>query len=417
MSIIKKIYNSEYTIIASMILGIIFGITFKEIAHSYAELGKIYLNLLQVSVIPLVVFTIIICVFHVYESPKHIVSKSAIYGFGLIVISLAIAVGIALLIKPWTYITDLSDFNSLFSDAITEKPIEKLATDSYGGQSNPGVLQFITKTIPTNIFNALNYNNMLQIIFGAGIIGFGFYKVAEKSTTAKNVKEKFSFGLEVFTTINNKIISFMPIGVFFLMANQFSYVDFKALHAVIMLTVTIICALVAVIFLYVMIIWVKSGTSFFNFLNAFSSTFLILITTMSSIVALPKSMESLRKLKFSEAAIDMVMPIGVSLIRVGTMIFFSIATLFIMGLFDVPITLEKCVFLSLASIFAAMSTGGATGVVAMQMISIILEPLGLPLGGTVAILIAIDVIVDIFDTFANLIGNAAIVALASEKEQ
>ena len=416
MTILKKLYNNHYTVLLSMALGIIFGITHKDLAHHYSGLGKIYLNLLQVSVIPLVIFTIIIGVFHIHESSKAVVSRASFASLFIILISVTIAISLTMLAHPWTYITDLRGFNSLFGDTTITKPLEMVISDQYGDNTAPGVMEFITKTIPSNIFNALNYSNMLQIVFASVIIGYGFYKVAESSQSIKGAKEKFQYGLNVFTTINNKIISFMPIGVFFLMSNQFMSVDFGALHALAILALTIISCLLLLIIFYIVIIWLKSGVSFLEFLKTFSSTFIILITTMSSIVALPKAMESLKRLKFSEGTIDMYMPFGVSLVRVGTMMFFSIATLFIMGLFDVSITFEKCLFISIASIFAAMSTVGTSGIVTLQMISIVLDPLGLPLGGVLAILVVIDAVVDIFDTFANLIGNAAVVALASEKE-
>jgi proton glutamate symport protein len=163
--------------------------------------------------------------------------------------------------------------------------------------------------------------------------------------------------------------------------------------------------------------WRKSGVSFFKYISIFSETFILLLTTRSTIVALPSTLRGLRELNFNKCLIDSYMPLGSSLLRMGTMSFFAIVTLFIMGIFNVPITLDKILFITVSCTFAGIATVGTTGIITLQMISVVLNPLGLPLGGVMAILIAIDAVVDVFDTFANMVGNMAILALADKEKK
>jgi Na+/H+-dicarboxylate symporter len=209
----------------------------------------------------------------------------------------------------------------------------------------------------------------------------------------------------------------MPIGVFFVMANQFLAINLQALITLGILTLVISGCILFQVIVYILIIWLKSNSNLSYFFKSFLETFILTFTTRSSIITLPKAMEAMIKLNYSKTLIDLYLPFGISLFRIGTMSFFAIVTLFVMGIFDIEITFTKCLFIVFACIFAAISTTGISGIIGLQMISIIFTPLGLPIGGVLAILIVVDAIVDIFETFANIMGNCAIVALVDKKSQ
>jgi proton glutamate symport protein len=76
-----------------------------------------------------------------------------------------------------------------------------------------------------------------------------------------------------------------------------------------------------------------------------------------------------------------------------------------------PIGLQQCAIILIGAVVAGMAGAGAPGLVTISMISILLDPLGLPVGPAIVLLLAIDPITDPIRTVANLHANCATTSL------
>lgn len=414
---IKNILTSEYSILVSMFLGAAFALNYKESANNITIYGDIYFKMLQIAVIPLVLFTVSIGIYKMKNASTKFIIKTGLYAFVIVISSISISMLITMLIKPWSFIENISEFNLLFPNIDDLNSHEKSIYDKIPDSSEVSFSQFITTAIPNNIFSSLNNGNILQVVTASIIITFAAYKVSKNYEFDSSLGKILHFGFDVFTTINNAVVSLMPIGVFFIISNQFKDLDVKVLSTLGILMFNVVLCLVIHIIFYLSVIWYKSRVSFGNFISIFSKTFILLITTRSTIIALPSAISSMKKLNFKPLLTDIYLPVGSSILRLGTMTFFAIVTLFIIGIFDVSFSYDKILFILFSCIFAAVATAGTTGIISLQLISVVLTPLGLPLGGVMAILIAIDPIIEMFDTFANMMGNVAITALADDKSE
>jgi proton glutamate symport protein len=416
MKLLQKIYNSHATTIISMLLGIYVGINHKEFSQNFSPIGEIYIKLLMISVLPIVIFSLLTAVYQIITSGKSILMRSFIISIIMLTLGLIFVLVLTFYIKPWIYIKDITDFNTLFAGDTSLRNFEKNIEDNYEENIDASFLSLIMKAIPTNIFGAMNTGNMLQIIVASLIVGYAITVTSQKNNSINKLRSTLDYWSEVFMNINNFFTSLMPVGVFFLMTSQFVAIDLNALKTLGILTEVICGCIFFQIIVYFAIIKVRSKSSFLEVIKSFLETIIIIITTRSSIIALPKAMTAMTNLKYSSSVVNAFLPFGISVIRIGTMSFFAIVTFFIMGIFDVEITLFKSIFIIFACILSSISTIGTSGIITLQMISIVLDPLGLPLGGVLAILIAIDAVVDVFDTCANVIGNCAIAALIDEKK-
>lgn len=415
MSKDTKLFQNEYMVILSIFLGALFGLYFKDIASHFYFMGDLYLRLLQLAVIPLVIFTISKSIYELNSSSTKLVSRAGIVAVIVTLLFVAISILLTIIASPWDYIKNISDFNTLFTNLSSTQPVELTSLDRFESSMNSSLVNFVITSVPPNIFNAINEGNMVQIVFVSMFVTYFMYKTFKREKNEEKLKVFLNYGYDIFSQLNDFVVSLMPVGAFFLISNQFLKLDVQSLSALVVLAFTIIMCLTTLIFISIVVSCYKYNISPYKFFTIFYETTLIILTTRSQIVAMPSTLRGMEELKADNSLVKVYMPLGLSVLRVGTMSFFAIVVLFVMGIFDISITWDKILFILIGCSVAGMATVGTTGIIALQLISIVLEPLGLPFEGVMAILIVVDAIVDIFDTYLNFTINVMISALVDKK--
>jgi len=92
-----------------------------------------------------------------------------------------------------------------------------------------------------------------------------------------------------------------------------------------------------------------------------------------------------------------------------------VAALFVAQLYGVDMNISRYGIVVVGSVFAGMATAGASGIATLNLLSIVLGPLGLPLEAVLIIFIAIDAIADPLRTMLIIITNMAANALIVPK--
>ena len=87
---------------------------------------------------------------------------------------------------------------------------------SYDAKDVPSVVDTLMNIIPTNPFNALSTQNLLQIIFFSLLLGFALIALGEKGAPVLNF---FRAWTDAWKEITNIVLKFTPYGVFGLMAD------------------------------------------------------------------------------------------------------------------------------------------------------------------------------------------------------
>jgi len=134
----------------------------------------------------------------------------------------------------------------------------------------------------------------------------------------------------------------------------------------------------------------------------------VALGTRSSLASLPSTIHSLvDKLGFDHTEVNLYTPLGVTICRYGNVIYFALAAFFIAQLYETSLGMAEILTVLVASILAGMATAGATGVLTLSMMTIVLEPLGLPWSAAIVLFIAIDPIVDPLRTLLIVHTNMA----------
>jgi hypothetical protein len=97
--------------------------------------------------------------------------------------------------------------------------------------------------------------------------------------------------------------------------------------------------------------------------------------------------------------------------------YFAVAVFFVIQIYGMEPAFAQYATIFLGVIFAGTATAGASGIVTLSVISIVLSPLNLPVEAVLVIFMAIDPIIDPFRTFLLVYGNITATTLIAGKKK
>lgn len=177
-------------IMIGFVLGILAGFVLGPKASSLAFLGTILTRLLTMVVAPLVLGLLICAAADVkdFKTLGKIGGKTLAIFLG----GTAVAVAIGLI---------LCNFMQIGAGFVME------TTGSYDASEIPSVVDTLMGIIPTNPFNSLSTQNLLQIIFFSLLLGFSLIKLGDKGAPVLNF---FRAWTEAWKEITNIVLEFTP---------------------------------------------------------------------------------------------------------------------------------------------------------------------------------------------------------------
>jgi Na+/H+-dicarboxylate symporter len=156
------------------------------------------------------------------------------------------------------------------------------------------------------------------------------------------------------------------------------------------------------------------GTRTFGLFAAIRQPVLLAFSTASSEAAYPKTLEQLQRFGIPLRIAGFVLPLGYSFNLVGSMMYCTFAIVFICQVYGVNLSIQQQV--SLLLMLMVMSKGLA-GVPRSALVVLMasLAYFNLPLGG-LALIIAVDQLLDMGRTGVNVIGNSVAAAIVARWE-
>lgn len=407
----RNFFSSPLCILLSIILGITIGFLNKHLAHQLASLGTIYLDLIQMSVLPIMITAVISSFGNLFHSDSaRIYIKRLFFTFiiGLVAASIfGLLVGISF--SPGSQLN--ANEKILLSQHITQmNPIS---------EENPlqsGALQFVTNIIPANIFSAMVHGNMLAVLFFC--ILFGIALGQTRSSSAKLTIAFYEATFEALLKIVSWIMYGLPLGLCFIFAGYSSQLGSSELMILSRLILVFYFAFFSMVIFYSLIVWRSLGGTYWDSLKTLKEPLLIALGTSSSLSAIPFMLENLQhQCKINKNIVDFSVPLGISLNRHGSVVRLVIAALFTMQLFNLTLTFPQALLILVTSILASIASSGMPGIASIGVIALVLQPLGLPTAVGVALLAAIIPVTDPIITLVNVYGNCVSVILVARKEK
>lgn len=398
MSIKFKNYFTTNTLV---VLGIIFGIAFGMFLPEYAlkqeVLGKAFVSLLKMLVVPLVFASIYVAIAGLgsLEQLKRIGLKT----IGLYLITTALAVSLAIISINLFPIGEL-----VSAEGLQYAKAQDLAPFS--------LQEMLLSFIPTNIFHALSGGNMMQVIVFAIFLSISsLYLKQEHQESMLNFFTAISTAM---LKIAEWIVSLTPIGVFSLISYIVAQQGIDVIlglwkYILLVLAVLVIHGVITL----PIIISIFTKINPYTYLRAIKEVPLMAFSTASSAATLPVSMRvSQEKGGISEESAAFVLPLGATVSMDGTAAYLSIAVLYISNLSGTVLSIGDQLLLGITVV--ALSVGvAALPSASLVMMVVILQQIGLPVE-YLALIVAVDRILDMARTSLNVTSDMCVTKIIDE---
>ena len=432
MKINKSILKHPAVILAGVAIGVIIGVLNTPISNAlgmknFAQVlslpGQLYLYFLQMTVIPIIITAISSSLGKLMrnKSSAGLIKKIATV-FVLCMIACAI-VGVAIgsFGKPGSGLSE--DTRTLLAKLLSseqdESSILEMALSSgddvIQAAQRPGMSSFFTSMVPSNIFHALSLGSVMGILFFSIIFGVAIGFLPEDSSTL--LINLCTAVFQAFQKLIGWSLYLLPIGLICLLAGQIAMVGIHIFVAMSKFIILYCLGTVVIFIICSAVIWIKSGIrSPFKVLSILFEPMLLALATRNSMAALPSAINSLDKgMGFNSNSVNLTLPLGMTLGRFGNIFFFALGVFFIAQIYEAPLLPLNYLVILVGVIFAGAATAGASGIVTLSMLSIVLDPLSLPLEAVLIIFMAIDPIIEPFRTFLNVHVNIAATTLVAER--
>lgn len=416
----------HWKIIIGMILGVTFGllaitIGWDQFTDDWIKpFGTVFINLLKLIAVPLVFASLIKGVASLSDISK--LSRIGSKTIALYLVSTIIAVTTGLLIvntvQPGKYFSEQKRIE--FKEKYASKTEAKMAAAANVKEQGP--LQFMVDIVPQNIINASTSNkNMLQVIFFAILFGIAMIMLPEAKTVY--VKGFFEGVNDIILQIVDLIMLSAPYGVFALLASLM--VDFSDgdVHNVIELfsalglySLVVIVGLLMMIFIvYPILLRVFTNVKYVDFFKGIMPAQMLAFSTSSSAATLPVTMERCEDhIGVSKEISSFVLPLGATINMDGTSLYQAVAAVFIAQAFGVDLDLSQQLTIVLTATLASVGAAAVPGA-GLVMLVIVLGAVGMDPEG-VALIFAVDRILDMLRTVVNVTGDATVATVIASSE-
>lgn len=301
----KKISLST-KVLLGVIFGILLGLFFGESVGWLSIAGDIFIGLLQMTVLPYIMFSLIVNI-----GRLDMTTAKRIIKYGLIFLGLLLGIGVIYLILLPMAFPNWGSGNFYSTDFVKDSP----------------PFDIVKLYIPANPFESLSNNVVPAVVLFSIFIGLGLMKLPNKEALLRP--------LDILTDginqVNKMIVKITPIGVFSIAAgvvSKLSWADLSRLQGYLLVYLLAVILITFVVLPYVISIFTPySSKTIFRITR---STLITIFATGKIIVVFPQLIEDIKEIiRTDERAsekmqeeVDIIMPLAYPFPNLGTFMIF-----------------------------------------------------------------------------------------------
>ncbi len=354
--------------------------------------GRLWLNALQMTVVPLVMALVVVGVSAANDAAASgRTARRAIVVFALL---LGAGAAFAAVIAPLA-------LSFLPRDtALIEHLRAAIPTDA--AQSTPvGLADWFSAIIPANAIAAAAQSAMLPLVVFALFFGFALTRI-ETQRRARMV-EFFQTLADTMIVIVQWVLWAAPLGVFALILAVCARAGASVLSAL-GWYVALLCAMyIAVTLMLYPVAVIFGGERLRRFAVGILPAQIVAASTQSSLASLPAMVESARdRLGHPRAVAALVLPMAVSLFRITSPIQYLGAASFVAWIHGIDVSAAHIAAAAALAVVISLGSVGLPGQVSFMATTMpVTSAMGLPLE-PLGLLLAVDTIPDVFATVGNV---------------
>lgn len=368
-------------------------------------LGQLFVNALQLIIIPMVFTSITLAMCHISDTKK--LGRISYKTLGYFLLTSVTALVMAGIIGFAVY---HAGFFNVSIDA-------QLNTASGSTGSNP--LLVILQAVPNNIAGAFTNNGgVLAIVFLAVCVGLCINTLQDKIEVLKKLLQEVNDVVVVFLSF--VITKFGPYAIFVLLTRTFAIYGVEHLRPAAAYVVTTVVTLL--LFLsagYAMLLFLTTRLNPTPFLKKIAKVTLFGFSTSSSAATLPLNKKTtVEELGVSDEVASFVLPLGMTINMDGTAIMQVIAAIFIAATAGYDVTLGNIAIIAILALVASIGTPAAPGAGAVILFTILT---GLGYTNDMAMLaysliLAINRPIEMLVTSLNVVGDSSAAVFVAKSE-
>ncbi len=412
---VKWFLKSPIGILFGVVGGVLTGHFFPALGAQLGGFGSIIVALLKMCIIPIIVTSITLGLATLLSTKMHISLGRILTGFlAVIIVTSSVGVLVAYVAEPGHRL-DTSASPTLKAVAISAAQVDRSLDEPLEAALDKGLTKFLIGAVPRNVFDAMAEDRFFQLVIFSFIFGISLAFIPRK--LQDRLIPLLEAVKDVFDNIFNSITMILPIAIFLIMAHDIQTVGTDTLLGMMAFVGSAYLAMLVLFIINTFVIMFRTNTSILTGLRYLKDPLFIAVATHSGVAAIPAAITALtRDFKLERKLVGTMVPIGTILGQYGTLIYFSFTAVFVAQFYNISLDFGEYVFIILMAVIAALSAIGASGVLQLPLLAIILEPLGLPLGAVLVLLVAVDAIMDTGMSFMRVHTNCAAVTLIVPKQ-
>jgi dicarboxylate/amino acid:cation (Na+ or H+) symporter, DAACS family len=401
-------------LVAGTILGITAHVLFPDSAvleavvrYGTEPVGKIFLRLLFMLVIPLIVTALALGVTGLGDMGQlgRIGVRTLVYTIVVSGIAVVLGVGLVNLVRP----------GEGLSPALRERLLASSAPIAPAAASSAQGVDFFVQLVPSNILAAMSAGDMLGVMVFSVFLGVGL--VLTKTEAARRFEEALQGLYDVVMRLLDLVIGMAPLGVACLLFTTTARLGYDVLGQLAAYVGVVLLALAIQQFVvYSIAVSWAGGMSPVRFFTGIREAMLTAFSTASSNATLPTALRvAEEELRLPPHVSRFVLTIGSTANQNGTALFEGVTVLFLAQFYGVDLSFSQQVTVVLICILGGIGTAGVPAG-SIPVIAMILGMVGVPPEG-IGMILGVDRFLDMCRTTLNVTGDLAAAVVVSRGEK
>jgi Na+/H+-dicarboxylate symporter len=401
----------SFVVLISLIAGIVVGALIRAeapgltaLANNVEAFGGLWLNTLRMTVVPLVVSLLITGIASVADTAKTgglVMRAVLLFTFLLFCMAIYSVTATGALLQLWPVAPEAA---AAFIAGVGDEAVTITEAPTFGA--------WVRSLAPDNPVRAAAEDGVLSLVVFSIFFGFAATRLAP--ALRDQIVNFFRAVSEAMIVIVHWVLLAAPLGVFALalgvgLRAGFGAAGTLAQYVVIVAGVTAGSVVLAWL---LAITWGRQPLA--RFTTAAAPVWAIAASTQSSLASLPAMLEAaLRGLRLPASVADVVLPLAVAIFRFTSPVANLAVCLFVAHLYGLePSVLQLASAIVVAYAVSIASVGLPGQISFIASIAPICLALGVPTE-VLGILIAVEVIPDIFRTLGNVTADVAVTSILS----
>jgi Na+/H+-dicarboxylate symporter len=377
-----------------------------QVANAVHPIGKLWLNALQMTVVPLVLALVVVGVNTATDAAASgRIARRAIVVFIVILTGGALFAALAapLVFSLFPHNPELvAALDHASVPAASVAPVQWIDT--------------LVAIVPSNAIMAAAQSAMLPLVVFALFLGFALTRIA--SARRAMLVEFFQAIADAMIVIVRWVLWVAPLGVFALILSVCARSGLGMLSALGVYVLTECLLYLAVTAMMLPVALVFGGEKLRRFVPALVPAQVVAISTQSSLASLPAMLESAdRRLGYPKQVAALVLPMAVSLFRLTSPVQYMTSAAFIAWAYGVDLSTAQLLAGALLAVVVSLGSVGLPGQVTFVATNLpVAQAMGLPLS-PLGLMLAVDTVPDALATLGNVTADLTATSVVNRQSR